>query len=67
MENKDLPTIYNRLNPDNDPYLTDDGALLDIPRLGSYHSPAEARPIRNIYKVYFNRPEGAVTWQAQAI
>ena len=44
MENKDLLTIY-RLNPDNDPYLTNDGALLDIPQLGGYHSPAEARAI----------------------
>ena len=34
MENTDLPTIYNCLNPDNDPYLTEDRVLLDIPHLG---------------------------------
>ena len=67
MENRDLPNIYNRLNPDNDPYLTENGALLDIQNLAGYHSPAEARAIRDIFKVYFNMPEGAVTWQGRAL
>ena len=64
---KDLPAIFNRLNPDNDPYLQDDGAILDIPNLHGYHSGAEVRAIRDIYKTYFSRPEGAVTWQDRSI
>ena len=42
---KDLPAIFNRLNPDNDPYLQDDGAILDIPNLHGHHSGAEVRAI----------------------
>ena len=38
---KDLPTLYNRLNPDNEPYLQPDGAILDVPNLNGYHSPAQ--------------------------
>ena len=64
---KDLPAIFNRLNPDNDPYMQDDGAILDIPNLHGHHSGAEVRAIRDIYKTYFNRPEGAVTWQDRSI
>ena len=30
---KDLPTLYNRLNYDNEPYLQPDGAILDVPNL----------------------------------
>ena len=41
-EKKDLPTIYNRLNPDGDPYLTDDGAIIDIGNLHGYHSAAQS-------------------------
>ena len=61
---KNLPAIFNRLNPDNDPYLQDDGATLDIPNLHGYHSGAEVRTIRDIYKTYFSRP---VTWQDRSI
>ena len=64
---KDLPAIFNRLNPDNDPYLQDDGAILDIPNLHGNHSGAEVRTIRDIYKTYFSRSEGAVTWQDRSI
>ena len=64
---KDLPAIFNRLNPDDDPYMQDDGAILDIPNLHGHHSGAEVRAIRDIYKTYFNRPEGAVTWQDRSI
>ena len=60
---RDLPGIIAELNPDAMPYLTERGALLDVPNLHGYHSPVLARQIREIYKTYFNRPEGAVPWQ----
>ena len=66
-EVKDLPTMHQQLNPDSIPYLTDDGALIDVQNLHGYHTPAEARGVRDIYKAFFNNPSGAVTWQAQAI
>ena len=61
------PAVFNRLNPDNDPYLQDDGAILDIPKLHGHYSGAEFRAIQDIYKTYFSRPEGAVTWQDRSI
>ena len=66
-EKKDIATIYNRLNPDGNPYLTDDGAIIDIRDLHGYHSANASRGIRDIYRVYFNRPEGGVPWQERAI
>ena len=63
----DLPALYNRLNPDHEPYLQDDGAILAVPNLHGYHSSEQARAIRNIYKTYFTRPEGDVYWQNRAI
>ena len=65
-ESKDIPTIFNQLNPEHDPYLTEDGAILDV-RGHGFHHPQEARAMRDIYKVYFNHPEGAVTWQGRAV
>ena len=65
-EQRDLPALYQRLNPDSIPYLRDDGAILAVPNLHGYHTPAQAKVIRDIYKIYFNRPEGALPWQDRA-
>ena len=64
---KDLPTLFNRLNPDNDAYLQPDGAILDVANLHVYHSPAQVRAIHDVHTAYFNRPEGAVVWQERSI
>ena len=66
-EKKELPAIYNRLNPDGDPYLTDDGAIIDIGNLHGYHSSAQSRAVRDIYNNYFNQDIGAVQWQEREI
>ena len=58
---KDLHEIHRRLNPDQDPYLQDNGAMLDIDHFG-FANLANARAIRNLYTTYFTRPEGSVTW-----
>ena len=65
-EKRDIPTLYQRLNPDNIPYLRDDGAILAVPNLHGYHTLAQAKAIRDIYTAYFNRPEGVLTWQHRA-
>ena len=66
-EKKDIASIYQRLNPDHDPYLQEDGAILDLPNLHGYHSPQQVRAIRDVYTQYFGRPEGSVNWQGRAI
>ena len=66
-EKKEIAAIYKRLNPDGDPYLQEDGAILDLPNLHGYHSPAQVRAIRDVYTQYFMRPEGSLTWQERAI
>ena len=65
-EQCDLPALYQRLSPDNIPYLRDDGAILAVPNPHGYHTPAQAKAIRDIYTTYFNRPEGALPWQDRA-
>ena len=65
-EQRDLPALYQRLNPDNLLYLRDDGAILAIPNLLGYHTPAEAKAIGDIYTTYFNHPEGTLPWQHRA-
>ena len=59
---KDLHEIHRRLNPDQDPYLQDNGAILDIDHFG-FANLANATAIRNLHTTYFTRPEGSVTWQ----
>ena len=53
MENKDIPTIYNRLNPDQEPYLQEDGAILAFEHLHGYRSADEVKssmqPVQNIF------------------
>ena len=63
---RDIPALYQRLNPDNLPYLLDDGALLAVPNLYGFHTPAQAKAIGYIYMKFFNRPEGALPWQHRA-
>ena len=63
---KDLNDLTQQLNPDNVPFLRYDGAILDLDRRG-YKSSTAATAIRNIYKNFFRRPEGQVTWQDRAI
>ena len=53
MENKDIPTIYNRLNPGQEPYLQDDGAILAFDYLHGYRSADEVRALHNLFKTYF--------------
>ena len=63
---KDLNDMTQQLNLDNVPFLKYDGAILDLNRRG-YKSSTVAKAIKNIYKKFFRRPEGQVTWQNRAI
>ena len=66
-EDKDTATIYNRLNPDQEPYLQDDGAILDLDNLNGYMSAAAVQTLKNLFCTYFNRPEGCVNWQERVV
>ena len=64
-EDKDTATIYNRINPDQEPHLQDDGAILDLDNLNGYRSATATavQELRNLFCIYFNRLEGSVNWQ----
>ena len=66
-QEQDYPTICIRLNSEQEPFLYDDGAILDLDNLNIYRSTAAAGALRNIFRDYFARPEDAVTWQDRAI
>ena len=66
-EQKELHELHRQLNPEGQPYLHPDGALLDVENLHGFHSAQQSRGVRDVYKAFFNRPEGAVMWQGQAI
>ena len=60
---QDIHTLHQQLNPDNQPFLQDDGVILAFNRLHGYHSAHIARQIRDLYKNYFMSPDGQVPWQ----
>ena len=63
---KDLHEIHRRMNPDQDPYLQDNRAILDIDHFGFANS-ANARAMRNLYTTYYTRPKGSFAWQQNRI
>ena len=67
MEEKDTASIMNRLNPEQEPYLQDDGATLDLDNLNGYRSAATVQALRNLFCTYFNRPEGSINWQERIV
>ena len=52
-EKKEVAAIYNRLNPDGEPYLQEDGAILDLPNLHGFHLPQQVRAICDVFTQYF--------------
>ena len=65
--NQDIHQLNQQLNPDNQPFLQDDRAILAMDNLHGYHSAHVARATRNLYKNYFMSPEGQVPWQRQRV
>ena len=60
-------SMKSQLNPENIPYLEDEGLIRYLPRLHGYHASRDAQGIRDIFKYYFNSPHGATQWQHQRV
>ena len=67
-ENKAIDQIYTELNPAREAYLDEESVVcLYLPRLSGYHSSQDAMGVRDIFKGYFNSPQGRVSWQEDRI
>ena len=68
MEEKAVEQIYEDLNPNREPFLDEAGvACLYLPRLQGYRTSEDAQGVRDIFKAYFNSPQGRVSWQENRI
>ena len=65
-EDKDLSKIVSELNPEGCQY-GDGSVVLWIPRLSGYQSWEDAMGVRDIFKGYFNSPQGTLSWQESRI
>ena len=67
-EEKAVEQIYEDLNPNREPFLDEAGvACLYLPRLQGYRTSEDAQGVRDIFKAYFNSPQGRVSWQENRI
>ena len=67
-EDKPVDQIYAELNPTRQAYLDDAGiACLYLPPLPGYRTSNEAQGVRDIFKYYFNSPQGRVPWQDNCV
>lgn len=64
---KDLCDMNNLLNPDANPYLANNGAILNVRNLHGHHTKVEVNAVKDIFKAYFNSPHGSVPWQDEMI
>ena len=67
-EDKAIDQIYTELNPAREAYLDEEGVVcLYLSTLSGYHSSHDAMGVGDIFKGYFNSPEGRVAWQEDKI
>ena len=65
-EEKDFSKITAELNPEGRSY-GNGSVVLWLPRLAGYRSRDDAMGVRDIFKGYFNSPQGALSWQETRI
>ena len=63
---KSLVAMQEILNPENQPYLGKDGAIIDLDNTHRYRPANAAHQIRNLFKEYFIGRLGSVPWQSRA-
>ena len=67
-EEKPVDQIYAELNPTKQAYLDDAGvACLYLPPFPGYRTSNEAQGVCDIFRYYFNSPQGRVPWQENRI
>ena len=67
-EDKNYENICAELNPRGRQCMDDRGVIcMYLPRLHGYRSRDDAQAVRNLFKTYFNSPQGSVTWQEARI
>ena len=65
-EEKDFSKITAELNPEGRSY-GNGSVVLWLPRLAGYRSRDDAMGVRDIFKGYFNSPQGTLSWQETRI
>ena len=64
----DVNQINIQLNPRREQYFPEDAvSCLYMPGLHGYRSSADAQGVRDIFRGYFNSPQGALAWQYNRI
>ena len=67
-EDKEVDQIYAELNPNREAYLDDAGVdCLYLPPLHGYRTSQEAQGVCDVFRGYFNSPQGRVSWQDNRI
>ena len=67
-EDKNYKNMCAELNPKGRQCMDDRGVVcMYLPRLHGYRSRDDAQAVRNLFKTYFNSPQGSVTWQEARI
>ena len=59
--------MFAEMNPEQHPFMHGHGIMRCIPRLSGYRSANDAQEVRDIYKDYFNSPQGSVSWQQRKV
>ena len=67
VENRPIAQMFAELNPEERPFMHGNGIMRCIPRLPGYRSANDAQGVREIYKDYFNSPQGSVSWQQRRV
>ena len=56
-----------QLNNDGNVAMPEGGPMVNVAYLSGYHSAKDALQTCELYKNYFNSPEGAVPWQIERL
>ena len=67
VEDRPIAQMFAELNPEQRPFMHGNGIMRRIPRLPGYRSANDAQGVREIYKDYFNSPQGSVSWQQRRV
>ena len=67
VEDRPIAQMLAELNPEQHPFMHGNGIMRPIPRLPGYISANDTQQVQDIYKDYFNSPQGSVSWQQRRV